>query len=134
MCDLDDMERAMFEEAIDSLPDDIMRAKYGGKPPPKAGKRRSRKSDTVHDITIDLHGFTRVEAIAHLRKTLKTAKGTGKRLLVITGRGNRSSANRPVIREAVIKYLEKAGSLYVRGFNFATPEHGGDGAIDIRVR
>ena len=134
MRDFDDMERKMFEEAIESLPDDIMRAKYEGQPHQSSKKSGGRQSGQVHDATIDLHGFTRAEALVHLRKALIAAKGTGKRLLVITGRGNRSSEGIPVIRDTVIAYLEKAGSLYVRDFRFATPEHGGDGAIDIRVR
>ena len=134
MRDFDDKERAQFEEAIESLPDDIMRAKYDGQPPQRSGKRGSRRSGRVHDVTIDLHGFSRTEAIVRLRKALVAAKGTGKRLLVITGRGNRSSAGRPVIRDTVIAYLEKAGSRYIRDFGFAAPEHGGDGAIDIHAR
>ena len=126
-------ERKLFEEALETLPDDLMRAKYGGNPPESGTSRGKTAHPSSHHKTIDLHGRTRAEALIILRKELMVAKGSGGRLLVITGRGNRSGG-RPVIRDAVVAYLEKAGSVYVRDFGFAAPENGGDGAIDILMR
>lgn len=131
MDDKSDMER--FLEAIDNLPEDILSAKFDGgtplrKPEPK------RRPGSAFDETIDLHGYTKTEALIALRALLDRTKGRRLKLLVITGKGLNSEDGRGVVREAVFAYLQTAGTLYVREFGFASPKNGGDGAIEILTK
>jgi len=128
MDDTHDMD--IFLEALDNLPDDVIRAKYDGHVPHKTGQRNVNYR-SAYDETLDLHGLTRREALSDLRNTLTVSKGKRLRLLVITGRGNNSEGGYGVLRKAVLDYLDKAGSLYVRDYGFASAKNGGDGAIEI---
>ncbi len=131
MDDKDDRE--LFERALDNIPADAIRAKYGGEPPPPS-KRHERHPDNLAEIVLDMHGKTRHEALALLRRTLVREKGRGRRLLVVTGKGTHSEDGRPVIRDAIVSWLETAGARYIRESRFAQPERGGDGAIEIVTR
>jgi len=128
-----DRDRQAFLDALDSLPDDLLEAKYEGFKPSQR-KRQRKVVDTTFDRTIDLHGLTRREALLVLTDALQEAKGKSLRLLVITGRGNNSAGNRGVIRHAVKTYLVKAGALYIRDFRQASLKNGGDGAFEILTR
>ena len=123
----DDSE--LFRKALENLPEDIHNAKFGGaSEPPRPVRSRPKP---VHDSVIDLHGLTRTEAIDRLRIILAWAKGKNRRILVITGRGNRSEDGVGVLREAVARFLETTGAHYIREFSSAAPEFGGGGAFDI---
>jgi len=123
----------LFIEAINNLPDDVIRAKFEGRIPGR--KARSKNPpDTPFDKTVDLHGLTRKEALRVLQVTLTSARGKRLRILVITGKGKNSGDGRGVIREAVKDYLEKAGSLFVREFKPASRKNGGDGAFEILTK
>jgi DNA-nicking Smr family endonuclease len=124
---MNDSERELFLKALDNLPPDIQSAKYDSNPEAE----KSTRPRAVHDITVDLHGFTRVRSIARLRSILNRAKGKHLRILVITGRGNNSEGGTGILRKAVEDFLQKSGSPFVREYGPAAQEFGGDGAFDI---
>ncbi len=131
MAEKSDMD--LFLEALDNLPEDIISAKFDGVTSPcKPESKHSACS--AFDATVDLHGYTKTEALIALRALLTRTKGKKRRLLVITGKGLNSEDGRGVVREAVYAYLQSAGSLFVREFGFASPKNGGDGAIEILTK
>ncbi len=124
---MNDME--LFLEAINNMPDDIHSAKFDGGVREK--KTHSSKPKKIFEETIDLHGMNKDEALEKIGKTLKKARGTGKKILVITGRGNNSEDGFGVIRDAVRRYLNFEGSKYIREYCQAPPKHGGEGALIV---
>ena len=128
MTDKSDMD--LFTDALNDLPDDIIQAKYDGYFPEKS-VRQKNIPEAPYDNIIDLHGLTRREALAVLLNTLTSAKGKRHKILVITGKGKNSEGEFGVIREAVQIFLEKAGSIYIRKYGFASRKNGGDGAFEI---
>lgn len=128
MTDMNDKD--IFINAINNLPSDILSAKYEGTMP--CNKMRSRTAaKSPFDETLDLHGLTKREALDVLRKTLTAARGKHNKILVITGKGNNSEKGIGVIRETIIKFLEKTGAFYVSEYRFASQRNGGDGALEI---
>jgi DNA-nicking Smr family endonuclease len=127
---MNDSEREMFLKALDNLPKDIQSAKYGS----VFGGEKPARPRAVHDLTIDLHGCTRDQALSRLQGVLSRANGKRRRILVITGRGNNSEGGVGILRTAVEDYLQKEGSRYVREYGSAAPEFGGDGAFDILTK
>jgi DNA-nicking Smr family endonuclease len=128
MTDSNDLD--LFIDALNNLPDDIITAKYDGYIHP-VRLRQKNIPEAPYDKTIDLHGLTKREALVVLQSTLTHSRGKQLKILVITGKGNKSEGGRGVIREAVQNFLDKAGSLYVREYRFASHKNGGDGAIEI---
>ena len=131
MADMND--KKLFIEALNNLPDDILTAKYDGYLPRKKTQRKAAV-ESPFDKTIDLHGLTKPEALTVLRNTLSVAKGKRRKILVITGKGKNSEGGCGVIREAVLNFLSKAGSLFIREYKFASSKNGGDGAIEILTK
>ncbi len=126
---MNEEDRELFLKALDNLPANLRKAKFGGASEPR--KRGRTRPKTVHDTVVDLHGVTREEAVARVQTVLARAKGKHRRILVITGRGNRSADGVGVLREAVARFLETGGACYIREYGFAAPEYGGEGAFDI---
>lgn len=126
-----DHDREIFLAALENLPDDLCRAKFDGARP-EARKPRAVGPKKVHDAVIDLHGFTREEALSRLRYVFHRMRGRNWRILVITGRGNHSGDGVGVLRDAVVHFLETEGGAYIRDYGQASPEYGGSGALDIR--
>lgn len=124
---MNDME--LFLEAINNMPDDIHGAKFDGDVREK--KTNSSKPKKIFDETVDLHGMNKDEALDKIRKILKKARGTGKKILVITGRGNNSEDGFGVLRDAIRRYLNGNGSKYIREYCQAPPKHGGEGALIV---
>lgn len=81
--------------------------------------------------TLDLHGFTAVEAKAHVSAWIEQAarRNPGGILLIITGRG-RGSGGRPVLGGIVRRILREGASDRIRDWG---PDPGG-GGMRIRVR
>jgi DNA-nicking Smr family endonuclease len=129
---MNDDDRELFRKALDNLPSDIGKAKFGGALRPR--KQRDSRPIAAHDAVLDLHGMTRTAAVARLNAVLERANGKRRRILVITGRGNRSEDGVGVLREAVARYLETTGAHFVREYGSAAPEFGGEGAFDIVTR
>jgi DNA-nicking Smr family endonuclease len=128
---MNEKDRKLFLKALDNLPKDILSAKYDSAPVEDKPAARPRR---VYNMTVDLHGFTKEQAITRLKNILTHSKGKHLRILVITGRGNNSENGIGILRKAVEDYLNKAGASYVRVYNKAAPEFGGEGAFDIKTK
>ena len=100
--------------------------------------RRGRKEV---DSVIDLHGMRQEEAHFALLSFLHRAQGSGHALvLVITGKGGAAVSNglfeeRGVLRRMVPHWLRLPDLRHlVIGFEEASPQHGGSGALYVRLR
>lgn len=97
-------------------------------------KQRVAKGRHVIDARLDLHGFTQSEAHSVLLRFLRTAHQRDARLLlVITGKGRGGEMG--VLRRQVPQWLAlpEFRELVV-GFEDAAINHGGEGALYVRVR
>lgn len=115
-------------------------------PPPLAPVERKtlqalRRGRKDVDSVIDLHGMRQEEAHFALIHFLHRAQHSGYGLvLVITGKGGTASGGgmfeeRGVLRRMVPHWLRLADlrSLVI-GFEEASPQHGGSGALYVRLR
>jgi DNA-nicking Smr family endonuclease len=100
--------------------------------------RRGRKDV---DSVIDLHGMRQEEAHFALLSFLHRAQGSGHGLvLVITGKGGAAVSSglfeeRGVLRRMVPHWLRLPDLRHlVIGYEEASPQHGGSGAIYVRLR
>ncbi|MDF2689801.1 MAG: mismatch repair protein MutS [Microvirga sp.] len=100
--------------------------------------RRGRKDV---DSVIDLHGMRQEEAHFALLSFLHRAQGSGHALvLVITGKGGATVSQglfeeRGVLRRMVPHWLRLPDLRHlVIGFEEASPQHGGSGALYVRLR
>lgn len=103
----------------------------------QALRRGKREVDGV----IDLHGLRQDEAYFALINFLHRAQGAGHGIvLVITGKGGAASAQslfdeRGVLRRMVPHWLRLPDlRSVVIGFEEASPQHGGSGALYVRLR
>jgi DNA-nicking Smr family endonuclease len=117
--------------------------KYGiqdkdGVPRKKAGKKKPLYQKTRRSLrrVVDLHGKTRKEAVAVVRRTFLECKRTGvDTLLVIHGVGNNSDpAAGPVLKKTVRAMLQRELGAHIRDFRTALPRDGGDGATLVRLK
>lgn len=84
-------------------------------------------------LRIDLHGLSpeeSIERVMELVKVLALPRFKGKSALVITGRGNHSRDNLPVLKPAIQDLLEKASKGGTFSLNYK--EDQGAGAFKIR--
>jgi DNA-nicking Smr family endonuclease len=100
--------------------------------------RRGRKEV---DSVIDLHGMRQEEAHFALLRFLHQAQSSGYGLvLVITGKGGAAVSSglfeeRGVLRRTVPHWLRLPDLRHlVIGFEEASPQHGGSGALYVRLR
>ncbi len=95
--------------------------------------RRARLGDAE---VLDLHGMTQVAAHAALVRFLERARIEGRTTVrVITGKGRRGERERGVLQDAVPMWLNDAALRpLIQAFNYASPEKGGAGALDILLR
>lgn len=99
--------------------------------------RRGRKDV---DSVIDLHGMRQEEAHFALLRFLHRAQSSGYALvLVITGKGGAATGGpfeeRGVLRRMVPHWLRLPDlRALVIGFEEASPQHGGSGALYVRLR
>jgi DNA-nicking Smr family endonuclease len=108
------------------------------KPPPLAKLDRRSKSRVARgrieiDARLDLHGMTLERARTRLAGFLREAQARGHALvLVITGKG---TAGRGALKHEVPLWLSLAEfrSLVI-GFEEAAINHGGSGALYVRIR
>ncbi|HVZ14223.1 MAG TPA: Smr/MutS family protein [Bauldia sp.] len=110
------------------------------KPPPLAPMDRRNKSRVARgavgiDRRVDLHGLTQAAAERELGHFLQAAQEDGARIvLVITGKG-KSGEERGVLKRMVPMWLSAARWRHlVVGFEEAAPNHGGSGALYVRIR
>ncbi|HEV8391479.1 MAG TPA: Smr/MutS family protein [Dongiaceae bacterium] len=96
---------------------------------------RFRKGKLAIEGKIDLHGRTQQDAHDDLLAFLKRAHASGKRtVLVVTGKGMTTSKI-GILRQAVPRWLnEPAFRPLVLAFDYAEPQHGGEGALYVLVK
>lgn len=96
---------------------------------------RFRKGKLPIEGKIDLHGRTQQDAHGDLLAFLKRAHAAGKRtVLVVTGKGMTGSKT-GILRQAVPRWLnEPAFRALVLAFDYAEPQHGGDGALYVLLK
>ena len=85
------------------------------------------------DSKLDLHGMNQAEAYSRLYRFLEIAFATNRRtVLVITGKGVRGEG---VLKSMVPRWLsEPKFRNIVIGYHDASIQHGGTGALYVRVR
>jgi DNA-nicking Smr family endonuclease len=115
-------------------------------PPPLAElNRRTRarlaRGNIEIEARLDLHGMTQDRAHGALLRFLRVAQANDARLvLVITGKGARSDDHgidreRGVLKRVVPQWLSLPELRhYIVGFEPAHIQHGGEGALYVRVR
>jgi len=108
------------------------------KPPPLAKLDRRAKSRVARgrieiDARLDLHGMTLERARSRLASFIREAQARGHALvLVITGKG---AAGRGALKHEVPHWLALAEfRALVIGFEEAAINHGGSGALYVRIR
>ena len=117
----------------------------GATPPPLAPLDRKtraalRRGTQAVDGVIDLHGLRQAEAQQALVAFLHRSQRAGRKLvLVITGKGAASSGEpfqeRGVLRRVVPHWLRLPElRRVVVGFEQAAAQHGGPGALYVRLR
>jgi DNA-nicking Smr family endonuclease len=101
--------------------------------PPASLGREARRGRVVPDDVLDLHGYTRTEALNKVAWFVDNALYSGSRyLLIITGRGRQSGE--AVLREALEGWLRSAGSRGVREWCRAPARLGGEGALLLALK
>ena len=96
---------------------------------------RFRKGKLTIEGKIDLHGRTQQDAHDDLLAFLRRAHAAGKRnVLVVTGKGMTTSKV-GILRQAVPRWLnEPAFRTLVLAFDYAEPQHGGEGALYVLLK
>jgi DNA-nicking Smr family endonuclease len=96
---------------------------------------RFRKGKLAIEGKIDLHGRTQQNAHDDLLAFLRRAHAGGKRnVLVVTGKGMTTSKT-GILRQAVPRWLnEPAFRALVLAFDYAEPQHGGEGALYVLLK
>ena len=86
------------------------------------------------DATLDLHGFTQVEAHAKVMGFIPRAVERGLRtVLIVTGKGRGDGGG--VLKASLPRWLNEASARpHILAFAPARPEHGGTGALYILLR
>lgn len=98
-------------------------------------RRKLARGRLPVEAKIDLHGLTQSEAHGFLLSFLHAAHGRGLRyVLVVTGKGA-SFGSEGVLRRAVPAWLATPSfRVIVAGYDEAARNHGGSGALYIRLR
>src|SRR3954469_23349396 len=101
----------------------------------KRQAERFRRGKTPIEGKIDLHGRTQAQAHDDLHDFVSRAHAAGKRMvLVITGKGM-TAAKPGVLRENVPRWLnEPTLRRHVLAFDYAEPQHGGEGALYVLLK
>jgi DNA-nicking Smr family endonuclease len=103
-------------------------------------KQRVARGRDAIDVRIDLHGMTQRQAHAALLRFLRQAQAAGAKLaLVVTGKGGGKTGAElgegGVLRRQVPLWLALPEFRhFVVGFDEAHRNHGGEGAIYVRLR
>jgi DNA-nicking Smr family endonuclease len=100
-----------------------------------------RRGKRAVDAVVDLHGMRQTEAHGSLLAFLRRSQAAGHAVvLVITGKGGAGSSEGPfeergVLRRMVPHWLRLPDlRSLVLGFDEASPQHGGSGALYVRLR
>ena len=95
--------------------------------------RKISKGRVGIDVRVDLHGMTQLQAHSRLFNAIESAWENNQRIiLVITGKGY---AGEGILRQAVPRWLnEPEFRMMVSGISEANNNHGGAGALYVRIR
>lgn len=98
--------------------------------------QRLRRGLMAPEGRLDLHNMTQDEAHQALDRFIRHGQATGRRcVLVITGKGRSSEGMIGVLKQQVPLWLnEPALRVRVLAFTYATPTHGGDGALFVLLK
>jgi DNA-nicking Smr family endonuclease len=99
--------------------------------------RRLKDGEPAIEARLDLHGHSREPALAALERFVQSSRAASRRaVLVIHGRGARSSAEGPVLKPLVWRWLasSRVAAATVLAFSSARPADGGDGATLVLLR
>ena len=100
----------------------------------RAKQRIARGRDAI-DGRLDMHGLTQAQAHGALLRFLQTAQTRDARLvMVITGKGSRSTEGGVLKRQVPLWLKLPEFRALVVGFDDAHRTHGGEGALYVRVR
>ena len=95
--------------------------------------RRLRRGSYRAGDELDLHGMRAVEAKTAVHDFLDSCRARGIRCVrIIHGKGNRSSARGPVLKQLVDVWLRRRAD--VLAFASCQPRHGGTGAVCVLLR
>jgi len=106
----------------------------------KRKAQRLRRGRLPIEARLDLHGLTQAEAHGALDAFVARSAAMGRRcVLIITGKGRGGAAGERgelgVLRRQVPLWLNQAGLRdKILAFDYARPEHGGQGAIYLLLR
>jgi DNA-nicking Smr family endonuclease len=99
--------------------------------------KRLKGGEPAVEARVDLHGHSRDPALAALERFVRASRAASRRaVLVIHGRGARSSDEGPVLKPLVWRWLasSKVAAEGVLAFTSAGPAQGGDGATLVLLR
>jgi DNA-nicking Smr family endonuclease len=99
--------------------------------------RELRTGRARAEASLDLHGETRVAALAALERFVEEARAAGRRrVAVIHGRGAHSEAGGSVLKPLVWRWLRgsRLAASAVLAFTSAGPAQGGDGVTVLLLR
>jgi DNA-nicking Smr family endonuclease len=98
-------------------------------------RRKLRRGRLDVDAKLDLHGMRQAEAHAALNGFLRGAQADGARLaIVVTGKGHGGDGSGVLRRLAPMWLQSPALRDVVVGFGEAARQHGGEGALYVRIR
>ncbi|MCE5250704.1 Smr/MutS family protein [bacterium] len=121
---MNDMD--IFLNALNNMPEDIHSAKFNGS---GTEDKHAYAHNGAFDITLDLTGMKKAEAVQTLENVLKKAHGKDRHILVLTGPVTVNEHDTDSIRDAVRYYCDREGSKYIRTFRAAPDEQGGEGTF-----
>lgn len=98
--------------------------------------KKLKQGEYPIQAVLDLHGFKRDQAAAHLHRFIEQAYLQGHRsLLIIHGRGLRSEDGIPVLKDTAVQELSASVlARLILGFCSALPKDGGQGAVYVLLR
>ncbi|EJF91895.1 Smr/MutS family protein [Bartonella melophagi] len=100
-----------------------------------ATHRKIAKGHYPIEAYIDLHGFIQDEAYFFLKKFLQSSQQHGLRyVLVITGKGQSHGSNGVLCQYVPYWLSTPIFRYYIHAFEKASHQHGGNGALYIRLR
>lgn len=105
-------------------------------------RQRLRRGKVEIEARLDLHGMTQRDAETALTSFIVGARADGRRsVLVITGKGGRRAdaddrgPGAGVLKRMVPVWLNGPRLReHVRGFSYAAPRHGGEGALYVLLK
>lgn len=96
-------------------------------------QKKLRRGEFPIEETLDLHGYTVIEAKTAIQDFLHECKRQGIRYIqIVHGKGYRSDQNIPVIKTHVAYWLPQLKN--VLAFSSALPKDGGTGAIYVILK